>query len=408
MKKSMQRKYARLLVRMGVNIQKGQTLIVRADTEIYPFVEILADEAYKAGAGDVQIEWSNQTLTTLAYRHRTLTSLSRVAPWKEAKLKEEAETLPAMIRICSEDPDGMKNLNQDKAKKVRQRQYPILKPYREQMENRYQWLVAAVPGKAWAKKVFPGERTSTAVENLWNAIFEACLVTEENDPIAAWQEKNALMAQKCEQLNSYRFDYLEYKNSLGTDFRCTLMPQSLWCAGGEKTLGGTFFNPNMPTEEVFTTPKKGCCDGKLVASMPLSYQGTLIKDFWIAYKDGKAVEWDAKEGKAALDSMLGSDEGALMLGELALVPADSPISNQNLLYYNTLFDENASCHVAAGRGYSNCVEGFENMTKEQFDELGVNDSQIHVDFMIGTPDMSIVGYKDGVATQIFKDGNWAL
>lgn len=408
MNKTMQRKYARLLVRTGVNIQKGQTLIVRAQTEIYPFVEILADEAYKAGAGDVQIEWSNQTLTKLDYRHRTLTSLSRVAPWQEAKMKEEAETLPAMIRICSEDPDGLASLNREKLKKVSQRRYPILKPYREQMENRYQWLVAAVPGKAWAKKVFPGVRTGVAVESLWNAIFEACLVTKDNDPIAAWQEKNRQMAEKCKVLNGYRFDYLEYQNSLGTDFRCTLMPKSLWCAGGEQTLGGTYFNPNMPTEEVFTSPLKGSCDGKLVASMPLSYQGALIEDFWIEYKDGKAVAWDARGGKAALDGILGADEGALMLGELALVPADSPISNRKLLFYNTLFDENASCHVAVGKGFSNCVEGFENMTKEELDEAGVNDSQVHVDFMIGTADLSIVGWKDGKATPIFENGNWAL
>lgn len=216
------------------------------------------------------------------------------------------------------------------------------------------------------------------------------------------------MAEKCEKLNAYRFEYLEYKNSLGTDFRCTLMPKSLWCAGGEKTLGGTFFNPNMPTEEVFTTPWKGKCDGKLVSSMPLSRQGTLIDGFWIEYKDGKAVNWDAETGKDALDALMQTDEGALMLGELALVPYDSPISNQKILYYNTLFDENASCHVAVGSGYSNCVEGFETMTKEELDDLGVNDSQVHVDFMIGTPDMSIVGWKDGKATPIFENGNWAL
>ena len=408
MNKTMQRKYARLLVRMGANVQKGQTLIVRAQTEVYPFVEILADEAYKAGAGDVQIEWSNQTLTKLSYRHRTLTSLSKVEEWEEAKMKFQADTLPAMIRLCSEDPDGLKGMNQEKVRKVSQRRYPIFRPYREQMENRYQWLVAAVPGKAWAKKVFPGERPAAAVEKLWNAILESCLVTPDNDPIAAWQEKNRLMAEKCEKLNAYRFDYLEYKNSLGTDFRCTLMPKSLWCAGGEKTLGGTFFNPNMPTEEVFTTPWKGKCDGKLVASMPLFRQGTLIDGFWIEYKDGKAVNWDAATGKDALDALMTSDEGALMLGELALVPYDSPISNQKILYYNTLFDENASCHVAVGRGYSNCVEGFENMTKAELDEVGVNDSQVHVDFMIGTPDMSIIGWKDGKATPIFVDGNWAL
>lgn len=408
MNKTMQRKYARLLVRAGVNVQKGQTLIVRAQTESYPFVELLADEAYKAGAGDVQIEWSNQTLNRLDYRHRTLKSLSEVHPWQEAKMKEEAERLPAAIRLYSEDPDGLRGINQEKLKKVRQKRYPILRPYQEQMENNYQWLVAAVPGKAWAKKMFPELRASAAVEKLWEAIFEACLVTRDNDPIAAWEEKDRLMEERCRVLNAYRFDYLEYKNSLGTDFRCHLMPGSLWCAGGEKTLSGVFFNPNMPTEEVFTTPRKGKCEGRLVASMPLSYQGVLIEDFYIDYQDGKAVAWDARIGKQALDGILQSDEGAKMLGELALVPVNSPISKQGLLYYCTLFDENASCHVAIGRGYTNCVEGFESLSREELSEMGVNDSQVHVDFMVGTPDLTVTGWKDGKPTPIFVNGDWAL
>ena len=408
MKKSMQHKYARLLVRKGVNIRKGQTLIVRADTEVYPFVEILADEAYKAGAGNVVIEWSNQVLTRLEYRHRSVTALSKIPDWEKSKMAYDAETLPATMRLYSADPDGLKGLNADKLRKVRGKRFPILKPFREQMENRYQWLVAAVPGKAWAKKMFPGERTSVAVEKLWNAIFETCLVTEDNDPLAAWDEKNRLMAEKCKTLNAYHFDYLEYKNSLGTDFRCYLMPESVWCAGGETTLGGVFFNPNLPTEEVFTTPKKGMCEGRLVASMPLSYQGSLIDKFYIDYKDGKAVHWDAEKGKEILDSILNADEGAKMLGELALVPYDSPISNQNLLYYCTLFDENASCHAAIGHGYTVCVEGYENRTKQEMTDLGVNDSQVHVDFMIGTADLSITGYKDGKKVELFRDGNWVI
>ncbi len=408
MKKTLQHKYAKLLVKTGVNIQKGQTLVVRADTEVYPFVEILADEAYKAGAGNVVIEWSNQALTRLEYRHRSVTALSTIEDWEKSKLEHDAKTLPATMRLYAADPDGLKGINADKMRKVRGKRFPILKPYREQMENRYQWLVAAVPGKKWAQKMFPGERAGAATEKLWNAIFETCMVTEDNDPIALWAEKNRVMAEKCKKLNAYRFDYLEYKNSLGTDFRCTLMPKSNWCAGGETTLGGVYFNPNMPTEEVFTTPMKGKCDGRLVASMPLSYQGSLIDGFYIDYKDGKAVNWDAKVGKATLDSILNSDDGAKMLGELALVPYDSPISNQKLLYYCTLFDENASCHVAIGHGYTSCVDGFETLTNEEMHEMGVNDSQVHVDFMIGTPDLSIVGWKDGKPTKLFENGNWAI
>ena len=408
MKKSLQRKYARLLVKTGVNIQKGQTLVVRADTEVYPFVEILADEAYKAGAGNVVIEWSDQKLTRLEYRYRSVKALSTIEDWEKSKLAHDAKTLPATMRLYAADPDGLKGINADKMRKVRGNRFPVLKPFREEMENRYQWLVAAVPGKKWAQKMFPGERTNAAVEKLWNAIFETCMVTEDNDPIALWAEKNRTMAEKCKLLNDYRFDYLEYKNSLGTDFRCTLMPKSNWCAGGETTLGGVYFNPNMPTEEVFTTPMKGKCDGRLVASMPLSYQGSLIDGFYIDYKDGKAVNWDARVGKATLDSILNSDDGARMLGELALVPYDSPISNQKLLYYCTLFDENASCHVAIGHGYTSCVDGFESLTNDEMHEMGVNDSQVHVDFMIGTPDLSVTGWKDGKPTKLFENGNWVI
>lgn len=408
MKKTILRKYAKLLVRSGVNIQKGQALIVRAENEIYPFVEILVEEAYRAGASDVRVDWRNQTLTKLAYRHCSLRTLADVPTWLEERMKEQVEKLPALISLVSDDPNGMRGMNMKKLMKVQQKRYQVFKPYYDQLDNRYQWLVAAVPGKAWAKAVFPELRPAAAVEKLWACILEACMVTEDNDPIAAWEEKDRQMEAKCAMLNRYRFDTLEYKNSLGTDFRCALMPQSLWCGGGDKTLSGIYFNANMPTEEVFTTPWKGKCDGKLVASMPLSYQGTLIKDFWIRYEDGKAVEWDAGSGKEVLDSIMRLDEGALMLGELALVPVDSPISNQHMLYYETLFDENASCHVAIGEGYTACVEGFADMTLEQLHELGVNESQEHVDFMIGTPDLTVIGWKDGKPTTIFENGNWAL
>ena len=408
MKLSRERKYARLLVRRGVNIQKKQRLVIRASTEIAPFVEILVAEAYKAGARSVEVDWANQAVTKAHYRYCSVKELSDFTDWQLAKLKYRSEELPAFLSLISADPDGMKGMDMDKMRRVRANTYPIVKPFNDAMENRYQWCVAAVPGKKWAKKMFPNEKPAAAVRKLWECIFETCLVDKDNDPLEAWDQKNKAMAERCRLLNGYRFDYLEYKSANGTSFRCHLMPQSNWCAGGETTLQGAFFNPNMPTEEVFTTPMKGKCEGRLVASMPLSYQGNLIEDFYIDYEDGKAVFWDARVGKPVLDSILNSDEGSKMLGELALVPFDSPISNQHLLYYNTLFDENASCHVAIGRGYTSCVDGFENRTQEEMREMGVNESQVHVDFMIGTADLSITGYKDGKAIPIFRNGNWVL
>ncbi len=407
MKKSLMRKYARLLVKSGVNIQKGQQLNIMTDVEAADFVNILAEEAYRAGAGKVQVDWSSTELTKLAYRHRTVRSLCEVPDWQVEKAKHESEILPARIRLICEDPDGLRKVNADKLQKANIAASKLLKPYRDAMDNKHQWLVCAIPGKAWAKKMFPSDRTSVAVEKLWDAILKTVLCDENNDPVAEWNKKNDSFREKCEWLNKMNFDYLHFKSANGTDFKCELMKESIWCGGGETTLNGVYFNPNMPTEEIFTTPMKGKCEGRLVSAMPLSVRGTLIENFYIDFKDGKAVEWHAEKGEEALGKIITTDEGSRMLGELALVPKDSPIAESGLIYYNTLFDENASCHVALGMGYSNCVKGFENMTADELHELGVNDSMIHVDFMVGSKDFTVTGYKDGVATPIFIDGKWA-
>lgn len=407
MKKSLKRKYAKLVVVQGANVQKGQQVVIKADVEASDFVELVAEEAYRAGADSVQVDWSSTQLTKLSYRHRTVKSLCNVPNWKVEKIKHEAEVLPAYIHILCEDPDGLSSCNAGKMQKASIASSKLIKPYRDSMQNKYQWTICAIPGKAWAKKMFPGERVSVAVEKLWEAILATVLCGEENDAVAAWDKKNNDFRAKCEWLNQQGFDYLEYKSSNGTDFRCELMKESIWCGGGEYTLSGVYYNPNMPTEEIFTTPMKGKCDGRLVSTMPLSSRGTLIENFYIDFKDGKAVEWHAEKGEDALGKLLTTDEGSAMLGELALVPVNSPIAESGLLYYNTLFDENASCHVAIGSGFSGCVKGFENMTLEEVHALGVNDSMIHVDFMIGAEDMTITGYKDGKATAVFVNGKWA-
>lgn len=407
MKKSLMRKYARLLVRSGVNIQKGQQLNIITDVEAAEFVNLLAEEAYRAGAGKVQVDWSSTELTKLAYRHRTVRSLCEVPDWQVEKAKHESEILPARIRLICEDPDGLRKVNADKLQKANIAASKLLKPYRDAMDNKHQWLVCAIPGKAWAKKMFPNDRTSVAVEKLWDAILKTVLCDENNDPVEAWNKKNESFREKSEWLNKMNFDYLHFKSANGTDFKCELMKESVWCGGGETTLSGVYFNPNMPTEEIFTTPMKGKCEGRLVSAMPLSVRGTLIENFYIDFKDGRAVEWHAEKGEEALGKIITTDEGSRMLGELALVPKDSPIAESGLIYYNTLFDENASCHVALGMGYSNCVKGFENMTADELHELGVNDSMIHVDFMVGSKDFTVTGYKDGKATPVFVDGKWA-
>ncbi len=407
MKKSLIKQYAKLLIKQGVNLQKKQSLIILADVKAYEFAELLAEAAYKAGASDVRIDWSDINISKMGYRYRTKKSLCTVPEWERMKASEDAVNLPARIRLICEDPDAFANVNAEKVSEASIARAKVLKPYRDEMENKHQWLVCAVPGKAWAKKVFPNDRASTAIEKLWAAILKTVSCDGTQDPIKAWEDKNQSFQAKCEYLNSKNFDYLHYTSRNGTDFKCYLMPRSLWCGGGEYTLSNVYFNPNMPTEEIFTTPLKGKCSGKLVSTMPLSVRGTLIENFEIDFRDGKAVSWKAEKGEEALGKLIETDEGSAMLGELALVPKNSPIAESGLLYYNTLFDENASCHVALGMGYSSCVFGFETMSQKELYELGVNDSVIHVDFMIGADDLSVTGYKDGIATPVFVNGTWA-
>lgn len=408
MKKTIMKKYAALVARVGINVRKGQPVLIYSDVDQGEFASYVAEECYKAGASRVDFEWSYQPITKMTYKYRTLKSLSTVPAWQEEKLKQMVEEVPCRIYIESEDPDGLRGINREKMQKARMATYPITKKYRDALENRDQWTIVAVPSYAWAKKVFPTEKKNRAYEMLWEAILKTVHVDADNDPIAEWQKHNDNFRARCAWLNEKKFDYLEYKSANGTDFRASLIPEGQWCGGGETTLSGNYFNPNMPTEEIFTTPMRGKAEGKLVSTKPLSYQGQLIENFSITFRDGKAVEWEAEQGRELLDQMLSMDEGAAYLGELALVPKNSPIAESGILFYNTLFDENASCHVALGRGFMDCIENYHNRTLEECQKLGVNDSMIHVDFMIGAPDLCITGYKNGEATPIFVNGTWAV
>lgn len=407
MKKTLLKKYAKLIARVGANVRKGQKVIVYSEAEFYEFTPLVVDECYKAGASCVTVEWRCQPVTKLSYRNRTLRSLSEVPEWQKAKLELMTEELPCRIHLIGEDPDGIKGVNVDKMQKVNIAVSKVTKPYRDRIENRHQWTIAAVPSVAWAKKVFPNERKNAAVEKLWKQILSAVRVTEDNDPAAAWEEHNKTFAAKSKFLNDCKFDTIEYKSSNGTDLRVGLMPQGVWHGGNDTTLSGTAFNPNLPTEEIFTSPMKGKAEGRVVSTKPLSYQGHIIDNFRIDFKDGKAVAWQAEKGEDLLGKMLTTDEGAAYIGELALIPCNSPINNSGVLFYETLFDENASCHIAMGMGFADCVENFENIGLEGCRELGLNDSVIHVDFMIGSPDLCITGYKNGKATPIFVNGEWA-
>ena len=407
MKKTVLREYAKLIVRVGVNVQKGQEVIVHAGLDQPEFVQMVVEEAYKAKAKKVTVEWSYQPLTKTHVRYQSVKTMGEVTEWEKARLEHYCNVLPARIHLTSADPDGLKGVNMGKVSKANQMSYPILKPYRDRRENKEQWCIAAVPGKAWAKKVFPGERTSVAVEKLWDAILSASRVTE--DPIKAWEAHNANMAKRCEYLNSLKIRTLHYTAENGTDLTVGMIGEGCWRGGGDTSLQGIYFNPNIPTEECFISPKRGEAEGVVYSSKPLSYRGQLIDNFSIRFENGKAVEVHAEKGKEQLKDMICMDEGAAYLGECALVPQASPISESGLLFYNTLFDENAACHLALGMGFADTIQDFQNKTLDECRELGINDSMIHVDFMIGCDSMNIEATcEDGKVVSIFRNGNWAF
>lgn len=407
MNKTTLTKYARLIAEVGANVQKGQEVIIRAEVENCDFAVLLASECYKLGASKVTVDWRYAPLTKLNYKKRSLKTLSTVEDWEVERLKHREKTLPVLILVESDDPDGLKGVDQAKVAKSRMAVAKVTKPISDRMSEKYQWCIAAVPGKKWAKKVFPNDSTAVAVKKLWDAILYTSRVTE--DPVAAWKAHNDDLLSRSETLNKMGLKYLHYKSARGTDLKVGLNSQGIFMGGGEYTLGGVYYNPNIPTEEVFTSPVAGLADGIVYAAKPLSYQGELIDNFWIRFENGKVVETGAEKNPELLDKLISMDEGASMLGECALVPYDSPINNSGILFYNTLFDENCCCHLALGRGFNNTLKGFENMTNEECKKAGINDSAIHVDFMIGSEDLQIDGItEDGKTVAIFKNGNWAF
>ncbi len=408
MKQEILQKYAELLVRCGLNVQKGQDVMIVAELDQPEFVTMCVEECYRAGAEKVLLEWTHQKIQKLHYDYQSLETLSTLDKWQLEKYQWQVEKLPCKLYIESSDPDGLANTDQQKIAEARQKWFPLIKPYRDKMENRYQWCIAAVPGKEWAMKVFPGREEPDAVEALWNAILSTSRALDGN-PLENWKEHNANLKRRYEYLNSLKLKSLHYESSNGTNLTVGLIDGGKFLGGGEETLSGKFFNPNIPSEEIFTTPMAGKAEGIVYATKPLSYQGTMIENFWIRFENGRAVESGAKKNADVLTKMISMDEGAAMLGECALIPFNSPINNTGILFFNTLFDENASCHLALGQGFSMLLEGFENMTVEECRKRGVNDSMIHVDFMIGAPDLSIVGVtcrEEEIA--IFRNGDWAF
>ena len=407
MKKTVLREYAKLIVRCGVNVQKGQEVMIYADLDQPEFVKLVVEEAYKAKAKKVIVEWNYQSLQKIHVRYQSVKTMGTVEEWVKARQEHFCDVIPARIHLISEDPDGLKGINMAKVAKARQMSYPILKAYHDRRENKEQWCIAAVPGAAWAKKVFPGQPKGKAMEMLWEVILSASRVNE--DPVRAWADHNADLAKRCEYLNNLNIRKLHYTADNGTDLTVGLIEEGCWRGGGDTSLQGIYFNPNIPTEECFISPKRGEAEGIVYSTKPFSYRGQLIDNFSIRFENGKAVEAKAEVGEELLKTMIAMDEGAAYLGECALVPQRSPICESGILFYNTLFDENAACHLALGMGFADTIKDFQNKTLDECRELGINDSMIHEDFMIGCDSMDIDAIcADGKVVPVFRKGNWAF
>ena len=407
MKKTVLREYARLIVRTGINVQKGQDVLVMADLDQPEFIKLVVEECYKAKARQVTVQWSYQPLEKLHVRYQSVKTLGEVPEWQKARQQHYCDTLPCRLYIISEDPDGLKGVNTAKMAKARQLSYPIMKPYIDDRDGKQQWCIAAVPGVAWAKKMFPGLPKGKAVEKLWEAILATARV--EGDAIRNWENHNADLRARCDYLNNLGIRQLHYTADNGTDLTVGMIPEAMFCGGAEKSRQGIVFNPNIPTEECFISPMKGKAEGIVYSTKPLCYEGQIIDKFSMRFENGKVVEAKAEVGEELLNTMLSMDEGASYLGECALVPQRSPICESGLLFYSTLFDENAACHLAVGAGFTDTIRDNHSKTLEECRALGINESMVHEDFMIGCDTMNIDAIcADGKVVPIFRNGNWAF
>jgi aminopeptidase len=402
-------KYAELLIKTGVNIQQGQTLVLSCPIECSDFAHLLQRQAYQAGAREVVMRWLDDISSRITYDLAPAELFDEFPAWTKTFYDDYAAQKAAFLTILATDPDIMKGVEPSRISRQAKARGTALEAYRSaQMSNKHTWCVASVPTRAWARKVFPGMTEPQAIKALWQAIFTSVRV-DQDDPIAAWNLQQQALDARMKFLNDAQFAALRYRNTLGTDLTVKLPENHIWFGGGDECAQGYVFMANLPTEEVFTMPHRHGANGRIVSSMPLNHHGNLIEDFWFSFKDGVVVDYGAKQGLSILKELLETDEGARMLGEVALVPHDSPISNQRILFYNTLFDENASCHFALGKAYPTCIQGGTDMDKEQLAAAGANDSIIHVDFMVGSADLSITGIcKNGSEQAVFTNGNFAI
>ncbi|MGI6594977.1 MAG: aminopeptidase [Christensenellales bacterium] len=402
------RKYAELVIKVGVNLKQGEELVINSPITASNFARIIAEEAYKVGAKRVTVFWSDEQLSKINFTYEDVETLTDIPKWLVESRNYVIDKKAAYISIVSDDPEIFMDVDPDKLSATSRATRKAMKRFGDAaMTNEIKWNVIAYPHLAWAKMISPDLSDDQAMAHLWSLIIKAMRLDVE-DSVGAWKAHQDRLKSVCKTLNNLNIKTLRYKNSIGTNFSIDLPKDYYFTGSSELSKDGVEFTANMPTEEVFTAPHRLSANGKVVASMPLFYNGNRIEDFWFIFKDGKVIDFDAKIGKDILTNLLDTDNGSKYLGEVALVEYDSPIQKLNTLFYDTLFDENASCHFALGKAYP-CIKNSENLSLDELLKAGINESLEHVDFMIGTHDLNIVAIDyDGKETQIFEDGNFVI
>lgn len=403
-------KLAKLAVNVGINIQKGQPLVINAPIAAQELVRLTVHEAYLAGSGKVFVNWSDDQISKDTYQFLSVEQLSEVPDFVVDRLRYFIDNKAAFLSIISPNPYAFQGVDPKKIAFSSKAMHEKTSFYSDAISaSRHQWSIIAYPNEVWCKKVFPNDELEVAYDKLFEAIMKTSRISENNDPVEDWDLHIKELEKHFKLLNEYNFKSLHFKNSLGTDLKVELIKDHIWAGGAEATPEGVIFVPNIPTEEVFTMPDKYGVNGKVVSTKPLLYQGVLIEDFWFEFKDGKVIDFNASSGYETLKLLVEADEGSSRLGEVALISHNSPISNLNILFCNTLFDENASCHLALGNAYSMNLKNGTTMSEEEYKATNANISMKHVDFMFGSSDMEIIGTTyDGKEIQVFRKGNFVI
>lgn len=402
-------KYVELILKIGLKIKNGDKLVVRCPIEARDFAVECTRKAYELGAGEVVVDYRDQLLSRLKYENESLDVLTDIPKHKVDKENYYMEKKAKYLSVTGSDPDAFKGVDAEKLFKSNLANSKALRDFSAKMMANYvSWIVVGASIPSWATKVFPDLEEGEAVRRLWFEIFNSVRLFEE-DPIKALENHVDNLNRYSKFLNDAKFEKLIYKSQKGTDLEVGLPKGYIFAGAGDVNSDGEEFIANMPSEEVFSAPRLDGVNGKVYSTLPLNYNGNLIEDFYLVFKDGEVVDYDAKAGKEYLKNILDTDEGAKRLGEVALVSYNTPISMRKVLFYNTLYDENASCHFALGKSYPTCLEGGEKLSIEELKERGMNDSLTHVDFMVGDETTEIIGVKEnGDQVQIFKEGNFVI